>query len=388
MKILGVTHFYESHRGGIEIVAGRLARELHSLGHDIVWAASRKDEPPAGEWLRPAPLATIDPLEKIVGLPMPIPTPAGIWKLVREVRRADAVIVHDGLYATSVIALVAAKLASKPVLLVQHIAEIPFRSRLLAAVMRLANRIVTRPMLRAADQAVFISETTARHFGGLRFRRAPLTIFNGVDTAIFTSGDAPEKAALRSEFSLPAGNVALFVGRFVEKKGLSVLRELARLRPDVHFALAGWGPIDPGSWGLANVSIFSSLSGPRLAALYRACDMLVLPSVGEGFPLVVQEALASNLMVLCGAETAAADPAAESLLLGFPVDLAEPEQTARAFAEGIDAAGRLPADDRRICFAQRHYSWPAAATAYDAALRAIAGKSEERRPSRGAVPQA
>ena len=59
MKILTVTHFYETHRGGIEIVAGRLNRELHALGLDTVWAASAKDSPPEGDWARAAALPTL-----------------------------------------------------------------------------------------------------------------------------------------------------------------------------------------------------------------------------------------------------------------------------------------------------------------------------------------
>jgi glycosyltransferase involved in cell wall biosynthesis len=337
----------------------------------MAWAASDGDPPPAPETARPVPLACLNGIERLTGLPMPIPTPGALARLRRAVGESDAIIVHDGLYATSVAALRAARRAGKPVLLVQHIAAIPFKSAPLRFAMRLANALVTVPMLRAADQVVFISQTTAAHFAGIRLKRPAITAFNGVDTDIFRPAEAGEKEAARRELGLGAGPVALFVGRFVEKKGLSVLHALAARRPDVRFVLAGGGPIDPGAWGLGHVTVRRDVSGARLAALYRAADVFVLPSVGEGYPLVVQEALASGLPILCGAESAAADPAATPLLRGLPVDLADPEATADGFARELDPALAAPADPRRAALAREHYSWAGAARLYDSALSAL-----------------
>ena len=121
---------------------------------------------------------------------------------------------------------------------------------------------------------------------------------------------------MRRKLQLGGGPIALFVGRFVEKKGLHYLREAAAIRRDVQWVFAGWGPIDPGSWGLPNVRTYAGLKDNSLADLYRASDVLVLPSKGEGFPLVVQEALACGLPVVCGSELTQADPAAADL--SFP----------------------------------------------------------------------
>ena len=40
MKLLMVSHYFESHRSGLELIAGRLARELVRLKQDVVWLAS------------------------------------------------------------------------------------------------------------------------------------------------------------------------------------------------------------------------------------------------------------------------------------------------------------------------------------------------------------
>src|SRR4029077_19092998 len=113
----------------------------------------------------------------------------------------------------------------------------------------------------------------------------------------------------------PGHPLFLFLGRFVEKKGLPVLRELAQRLPQVRLLLAGWGPIDPAAWGLPNVTVVRSPSTGELSALYQAADLLLLPSVGEGFPRSVQEAMACGTPALVGSETAAGCPGSEGVLL-------------------------------------------------------------------------
>ena len=132
---------------------------------------------------------------------------------------------------------------------------------------------------------------------------------------------------------------------FVEKKGLHVLEIMARMRSDVLFVFAGHGTLDPRGWGMPNVRVYSGLFGSTLASLYRASDLLLLPSTGEGFPLVVQEALACGLAILCGTDTAGADSRAEAFLKGVAVDLAKPERSARLFCEEMTRVLARPAKD-------------------------------------------
>jgi glycosyltransferase involved in cell wall biosynthesis len=233
--------------------------------------------------------------------------------------------------------------------------------------MRAAYALIGRPLLARADQVVFISRTTAAYFAGVRFRRAPEFIFNGVDRQTFKPpASAPAKARLRRELGLPADRpVGLFVGRFVEKKGLDLMAELVRERPDAVFVFAGWGPMDPEQWQAPNVAVFRDRAGASLADLYRAADVLVLPSVGEGFPLVVQEALACGLPVVCGAETTRADEAAAVHLHG--VDLTGPRpEVAERLAAAFDAALAEPpaSTAARAAFARERYSWEAGAARY------------------------
>jgi starch synthase len=357
MRILTVSHFYEAHGGGIERVAGQLSRQFAASGHEAVWAASDADALPSGA-ITALPLPCINPTERLTGLPMPIPGWRGVRALVREVGRCDVVIVHDSLYVTSIMALLAARFRRKPVVLIQHIAGIAFSSPVLRVVMALANVVATRPMLRAADRLVFISDTVRQELLGDAARRDYRLVFNGVDGALFYPAAIPPPVGPASVAPI------LFVGRYVEKKGLAVIRSLAARRPDLSFHLAGSGPINPAGWGLANVRDLGPQSQQALAELYRTAALLLLPSVGEGYPLVIQEAMACGLPVICGQPSERSDPAAAAWLTGVAIDLADPEGSAGRCAEAIDAP-RPDAAARAAmaAYAARVYCWQAMAGA-------------------------
>jgi glycosyltransferase involved in cell wall biosynthesis len=371
-----LSHYFEERRGGIEIVAAALARELGSRGFSIVWLAAAEGAR-NGDGARKLALSASNIAERLVKIPYPILLPAAWRTIFSEAARCDVILVHDALYMTSAIASLAARLHRKPLVVVQHVGFVPFRSALVRTLMRAANRCVAAPLLRRADRVIFISDITLRHFAAVRWIRSPALVFNGVDTGTFSppveaGGVESARRALELPPSVP---IALFVGRFVEKKGPHVLSRLARARSDVLFAFAGLGELDPAHWGLPNVRVFTGLSGSTLATLYRASDVLVLPSAGEGFPLVVQEALACGLPVICGVDTARADPRAAAFLAGVSVDLANPDRTSALFSDALTQVLARPATqterDNRFEFAKASYSWEASGSIYASILRGL-----------------
>lgn len=359
MNILTISHFYEAHGGGIERVAGQLCRQFARQGATPQWAASASDALPAGD-LKIIALRCIDPLEKLTGLPMPLPGPGAIWALQDAVQRSDAVVIHDALYATSILGMIIAKLHGKPVVLIQHIAAIPFRSPALRLLMRLANLVVTRPMLWAADVRIFISDTVRHDLLGTPARYPYKLLFNGVDSAIFyppTPSEAGRNLPANTHLS-PCARRILFVGRYVEKKGLAVLRALAAARPECQFLLVGSGPLRPAEWGLGNVYDLGVQPPAALAELYRGADLLLLPTVGEGYPLVIQEAMASGLPVVCGAPAHRADPEAASWLRSVNIDLSDPQGSAQRCSAAIDSGGLTNRErEAMIGYARERYRW-------------------------------
>lgn len=380
MHVLLVTHYYPAHRGGIELVAAELARRLAAEhGATITWYASDCDPPPAIVGVAPAPASACNAIERRFGMPFPLWSPAALLELARAARAADVVHLHDCLYLPNVVAYLAARLAGRPVVVTQHIGMVPYRNPALRALLAAAYGILGRLVLGGATRVVFVSETVRRYFASfVRFRATPEVVPNGVDPSVFHPVNDVQRAALRAAWGvLPGKPLLLFVGRFVEKKGLPVLRLLADRMRDARWLFAGWGPLDPERWGFPNVVVARERSGATLASLYQAADLLVLPSAGEGFPLVVQEAMACGTPALVGADTATACAGAEKVLFGEAIEgteaVARWEQRIRALTSDAAPAATLRA--AVAAHAVQNWSWERCATRYAALLESAAARA-------------
>ncbi len=371
IKLLMVTHYFDSHQGGIEIVARNLYHGLVQRRCRVEWAAA--DVSPAhgeGDLGTVLPLKSWNGVERAMGVPFPVPAPLALLRLKNAIESADLVLMHDCLYLTNIAAMLMARWFRKPVMIVQHVGLVPYKNPVLRLMMRFGNGVIARQMLGAASQVVFISDITKRYFDTVRYRRTPRTVFNGTDTEVYRPVTSEtEKSRLREKLGLPLDRkTALFVGRFVEKKGLRVLREMAALTPELQWMFAGSGPIDPADWGLTNVRVFTGLKGAAVAEVYRAADVFVLPSTGEGLPLVIQEALACGLPVVCTDETATADPALRDFVSAVPLTLGNDRQSALDFAAAMGAviSGEQSINQReqRHSFVKAQYSWTSAADRY------------------------
>ena len=318
-SLLLITHYFPAHRGGVELVAGELAKRLARQGHRITWMASAVDEPPVSQGVQCIPVPSWNGLERH-GLPWPVWSLGGFLRLEQEVHRCDLVHVHDFIYLPCLIAFLLAKIHRRPVVITQHIGDIPYRNPLLRWTQWVVNRTLGVCLLSRSDRTIFISDLIRSQFQRCcRFVHPPEYWPNGVDITLFHAIPDFQRRQIRSSLGIGDNDrLLLFVGRFVEKKGLRVLSRMARETSSWKWWFAGWGSegsgLHPSTWHLPNVTVFQDRRGGGLADLYRAADLLVLPSQGEGFPLVVQEAMACGTPALVGEETAKGAPAARDLL--------------------------------------------------------------------------
>lgn len=372
-RVLLVTHYFAEQGGGIERVAAQLARHLEADGQTrVVWAAS--DTRPLVESLACASqcvaMRAWDGVQRATGAPFPIWGPSALVKLWALVGEATLLHLHDCLYMGNVFAFVFAKLRGRPVVVTQHVSDVPFKSPLLKFALWLAYQTAGRLVLGRANQVVFISEEVRQDFSKrFSYRRAPLFIPNGVDATCFAPVNDEERELLRATlYGASCENVFLFVGRFVEKKGLSVLRRIATALPDSLFVMLGQGPVDPSAWGLENVRVVGAVDQKTLARYYQSADLLVLPSVGEGLPLVVQEAMSTGLPAAVSSRTARADSSVTNYLHHQPCtdELSEDDVVER----WIGMLKQFPSEStfatrqalRRV--AVDHWSWEGCAARY------------------------
>jgi glycosyltransferase involved in cell wall biosynthesis len=370
IKVLLVTHYYPEHRGGIEIVAGKLAQYLMREARvEIIWMASNVDPHPVGiTGLCYLPMKASNWIENKIRIPYPLWSLPSFLKLWQAIRSADVIHLHDYLYLSNLAAFLFAQMQKKPLVITQHIGFIPYKSPLFRGLLSFLNQTLGCFVLRNAHQVVFISEVVQKYFSSkTHFRHSPLMIPNGVDTETFFPAQEQQRKSNRHELGLPVKKtVFLFVGRFVEKKGLPILQQLAQRFQSVHWAFAGWGSLDPSLWKLPNVTVFRDRRGIQLTPIYQSADLLVLPSKGEGFPLVVQEAMACGTPVMVGSETAQAYSAAKYLMFSEDVEGENTvEQWSRKIENLLQDSSLLTSLRPKIGeFAQQHWHWQRCAAQY------------------------
>lgn len=193
---------------------------------------------------------------------------------------------------------------------------------------------------------------------------------NGVDRALFHPPAATPPPDAGSHIRI------LFVGRLRPQKNLGLLLDqLARLRhegvTDFKLHVAGDGPLGPAMRRRAqrlglddSVEWHGWVPRPKLIALYQSADCFVNPSLYEGSPNTVLEAMACGLPVVAsqviGNETLVSDRKT-----GLLFSLEEPGQLGNALAflfRDRATARRMGSEGRARV--KEQYSWTSAAAAY------------------------
>src|SRR3954468_1109352 len=303
LRILFVSHYALPHLGGIEVAIDAMAREMTGRGHEVTYLASdavRADESSAG----PAPDApyrvvrvpAINLVEDRLGVPYPVFGPRLLRELRRELAHADVLHAHGFLYMSAVAALRMAR-SRVPGVLTEHVGHVHYENPLLDRAEALAIATIGRAAVRAANALVYVNDEVGAALRAMAPPGTPIErIENGVDTDRYRPPEPGERERLRVELGWSGERRrVLFVGRLVAKKGLHVALDAAR-HGDFELVVAGPGSL-PGD-APPNVTALGALPPARVAELYRAADAFLLPSRGEGFPLTVQEAMASGLPVV------------------------------------------------------------------------------------------
>lgn len=188
----------------------------------------------------------------------------------------------------------------------------------------------------------------------------------GVDTRRFDGARVSHSGPPRVLFVGGVGvrkGVPRLLDVFASLKGAAELRIVGLAEPGMASILARAG---------ANVRVLGALSGADLAAEYRTADIFCLPSLEEGFGLVVAEAMAAGLPVVASDATAAVElvrPGVDGLTVpaGDDAALKDALETLIADKPGREAMGAAARD--RI----GEFTWDATAARAIAVYRRLIG---------------
>jgi len=209
---------------------------------------------------------------------------------------------------------------------------------------RLRHCIFEQAAYNRSDAAVFVSEAVrdsalSRHkIGAEKIHVIP----NGVDI------DAPDAAAaaeVRRELGLTQeAPLLLTVGRLSVEKGHAVLlAALAKLRqrhPEVRLAMVGTGALEADLRSCASelhIEEAVRFLGQRhdVGAVMSAADVFVLPSLEEGMPLTLLEAMGKGLPCVCS-DVGGVGEVVEDGASGLLVQRARPGLLAERLLEVLD----------------------------------------------------
>ncbi len=314
---------------------------------------------------------------------MPDLAPALLWEAYVEARRSNVVHVMALFSVPSMVALVAAELAGKPVVLSPRGALEPAALAIASARRKRAWLRVFAPALRRVAVFHATSEaeagSVARVLGpAARVRVVP----NGADLEPRPAAAARKARAIEGAVSIGA------LGRIHPIKGLDRLIEAAVILRgrgvDLELVLAG-PTADPSCLAelrraaevpalAGRVRFPGELDGEAKLDFLAGCRVLCMPSHSENFGNVVVEALASLTPVIAARGT----PWAELEARGAGRWV---ENTPQALADALepylrDAALAAAAGERGRDLVERHYTWAAVATAMERVYADVVGPGD------------
>lgn len=258
--------------------------------------------------------------------------PRTVLDLLRTVRSRGIQLIHSHEFFTNVLGCMVAKLANLPVITTVHgKSYYTDRGR---------RRLAYRAVARCADCFVTVSDDLKTFLAGaLGIPPSRMTtVHNGVDPGQYLAADG--HADKRAELGLPPDAVVLgAVGSLYPVKGhtylLQALTRILPVHPQVTVVLVGRGDLraeleaEVRTSGLQDHVRFLGFR-PDVTDLLATFDIFVLPSVSEGLPLSLLEAMAMAKPVV-----ASAVGGIPEVVLPGRTGLLVPPADPRALAEAI-----------------------------------------------------
>ncbi|WP_162562487.1 glycosyltransferase family 4 protein [Salinigranum rubrum] len=299
LRVLICTDYLPPEGGGVEVVVENLAVRLASKGVNVAVFSLVDNEDSEIQDIDNVSVYTsksISLTEKI-GLQsqFSIEAPFYLRQLIKRFD-PDVIHLHNRFFFTTVSSTVAqATLRSAvPTVTTLHLGDISNITGLSGYIARLFEQTVGRIMIRRSDRIIAVSEAVAEYsysLGGVPERTN--VIPNGVDTERFHPN--PERTG---------SNSILFVGRLVQNKGPQTLIDampmVLRSVPDADLKIVGTGPMEntlkarTEELGIQESVRFVGYV-QSVAEAMRSADVFCRPSLSEGMPLTVLEAMASGL---------------------------------------------------------------------------------------------
>ena len=272
---------------GVEIVTYNLADHLARREHEVHVITSHDDDLPdlskeCGFYVHRVAYSRI----RVISI---IP----FWaRMYLQIRKIKPDVVHSQTTLYGVPAWVAKKTLKIPYIVWGHGSDIYFPGTLLS--------MISKPILQNADVVLALTEDMKKEMQRV-FPREVFVIPNGISLERFKVSSGHE--GKRSTRTL------IFVGRLHPVKGIQYLIEAMAIVyqkiPDIKLVIVGDGVERPTLEKQVKeldlnecIQFLGQVPQEKMPDIMHQADILVLPSLSEGFPTVLLEAMASGLPII------------------------------------------------------------------------------------------
>ena len=238
--------------------------------------------------------STMDVISSVTGTPYPV-----LRNVSRYVRMVNPDVVHANshLFLSSHRAVEASHMIGIPSVVTVHGVMVK-RGLVLDVLQRIYVRTVAKLLFEKVSAVICLTRSDAESVARIVGDDGKIFVVpNGVDTELF------------KPVSVKDSNLITWVGRFVPEKGLVYLlramRTVVEVHNDVRLALVGDGPLraEMMKWvnklGLTGkIDFVGSVGRVEVAELLSKSSIFAFPSLREGLPLSVLEAMACGVPVV------------------------------------------------------------------------------------------
>jgi len=310
-------------KGGAPRIFLQLIEGLKGKGIDVVMASGPsqqpEEEPGKFSQLFHIPYHPLPHLRRDIA---PVQDTLALFEIIGLIRRERPVLLHTHTTKAGILGRIAGGVTRTKTIHTPH-GHLFYgyfgkaKERLYIFLERLAARF--------CERIITISEDERREYlqRGIGNAKKMVTVYNGIETKQFPGNWKKIRAELGTAERIP---LVGFVGRLEVVKGphhfVEAAMEIGNTLPQAHFLVVGDGPMKEALMNKAKGNPHCHFMGQRedIPDLMAALDLLVIPSINDGFNLAAVEAMASSKPIVATAVGGLPEVVGEGGILVKPED--------------------------------------------------------------------